>query len=85
MENYIDKNMWRMKDRGFLPWNQLWFYFYSPCLMWKKGLTAEMELLLPSISTRFETDAPQSEGVMKTTSHAIYSETSLIYKLVINY
>lgn len=50
----------------------------------KKGLTTETELFLPSIPTRFAMDAPQSEGIVKTLSDAVYSESNLIYKLVIN-
>lgn len=72
-------------ERGFLPWNQRGFYFYSPCLTCKKGITPKMELFLLSISTRFATGAPQSEGVVKTLSDAIYLESTSINKLVINY
>lgn len=51
----------------------------------KKGLTPEMELFLPNISTRFATDAPQPEEVLETPSDPMYPESSLTHKLLINY
>lgn len=72
-------------ERGLISWNQRDFIFIPPASCAKKGLTPKMELLLVSMSTRFATDAPQSEGVVKTLSDAVYSESTSINKLVINY
>jgi len=71
-----------MKDRGFPPWSQLRFYFYSP-LTCEISFTSEKELLPLSISMAFAADAPGTKRVVKTLFNAVYIKSSFIHKLKI--